>query len=285
MTYGSLLGDRRRALHARIVEAIERLHAGRLDEQVDRLATHAVRGEIADKAVTYLHRAGDKALRRSANNEAISYYTQALDLLARWPAGPERERQELQLLLALGPALQMTRGFGAAEVGRTYRRASELGEAIGQPAELFQATWGLWLFTMTGKGDYAAGRRIAEDLIALGERLDDPALRLEAHHAMSPTTLWVGDPEATRRHTEEGIALYDKDLHRSLAFLYGGHDPGVCCRMHSSVALWMLGHPTQAMERSRSGMALARELGHPGSIVNAFPFAISSVISSATARR
>jgi predicted ATPase len=274
VTYGSLLGDRRRALHARIVEAIERLHAGRLDEQVERLATHAVRGEIADKAVTYLHQAGDKALRRSANNEAISDYTQALDLLARWPAGPERERQELRLLLALGPALQMTRGFGAAEVGRTYRRASDLGEAIGQPAELFQAMWGLWLFTTTGQGDYAAGRRIAEDLITLGERLDDPALRLEAHHAMSPTTLWVGDPEATRRHTEEGIALYDKDLHRSLAFLYGGHDPGVCCRMHSSVALWMLGHPTQAIERSRSGMALARELGHPGSIVTSFPFAI-----------
>ena len=147
VTYGSLLGDRRRALHARIVEAIERLYADRLGEQIERLAGHAVRGEIPDKAVTYLHEAGARALRRSANNEAVTYFTQALDLLARWPVGPEREARELRLLLAFGPALQMTQGFGAPEVGRTYTRASELGEAIGQPAEHFQALWGRWLFT------------------------------------------------------------------------------------------------------------------------------------------
>jgi class 3 adenylate cyclase/predicted ATPase len=273
VTYGSLLGDRRRALHARIVEAIERLYADRLGEQIERLAGHAVRGEIPDKAVTYLHEAGARALRRSANNQAVDYFTQALDLLARWPVGPEREGQELRLLLAFGPALQMTRGFGAPEVGRTYTRASELGEAIGQPAEHFQALWGRWLFTTSG-GDYAEGRRIAEALIALGERLGDRALLLEAHHAMAPTTLWVGELESTRRHCEQGIALYDTEQHRSLAFLYGGHDPSVCCRMHAALALWMLGHPALALERSRSGLALARDLAHAGSIVNAFPFAV-----------
>jgi class 3 adenylate cyclase/predicted ATPase len=274
VAYGSLLGDRRRALHARIVEAIERIYADRLGEQVERLAGHAVRGELLDKAVIYLHEAGARALRRSANGEAVACFTQALDLLARWPSGPERERQELRLLLSLGPALQMTRGFGAPEVGRTYTRASELGETVGQPAEHFQALWGRWLFTTTGRGDYPAGRRIAEALIALGEQLGDSGLRLEAHHAMAPTTLWMGEPEATRGHCEQGIALYDKQQHRSLAFLYGSHDPGVCCRMHSAVALWMLGYPALAIERSRSGVALARELAHPGTIINAFPFAV-----------
>jgi class 3 adenylate cyclase len=274
VAYGSLLGERRRALHARIVEAIERLYADRLGEQVERLAGHAVRGEIADKAVTYLHDAGAKAVRRSANGEAVAYFTQALELLDRWPDGPERERQELRLLLALGPALQMARGFGAPEVGRTYARASELAEAFGQPAEHFQALWGRWLFTTTGRGDYAEGRRIADALIALGERLGDRALRLEAHHAMAPTTLWGGEPEATRRHCEQGIALYDIEQHRSLAFLYGGHDPGVCCRMHSAVALWVLGYPALALERTRSGLALARELAHAGTVVNALPFAV-----------
>ena len=116
---------------------------------------------------------------------------QGLELVGRLSPGREQMRRELRLLLALGPPLSATRGFGAPEVGRTYRRASDLGETIGQPAELFQAMWGLWLFTTTGRGGYDAGRRIAEDLIALGERLDDPALRLEAHHAMSPTTLAV----------------------------------------------------------------------------------------------
>ena len=273
MAYGSLLGDRRRALHARIVEAIERLHADRLSEHVERLAGHAVRGKIADKAVPYLHEAGAKALRRSANHEAVAYFTQGLELVTRWPAGPEQQRQELRLLLALGPALQITQGFGGQDAERTFARASKLAEAVGEPTELFQALWGRWLFTQGGQGNHAEARRIAEELIAIGEGLDDRALRLEAHHAMLPSTLWVGEPEITRRHCEQGIALYDKDQHRSLAFLYGGHDPGVCCRMHAAMALWVLGYPALALERSRAGLALAAELAHAGSIVNAFPFA------------
>jgi class 3 adenylate cyclase/predicted ATPase len=273
VTYGSLLGDRRRALHARIVEAIERLYSDRLADQVERLAGHAVRGEVLAKAVTYLHEAGTKALMRSANAEAIAFLTQGLELLGRLPAGRERERQELQMLLALGPALQMTQGFGALEVGQAYTRARELCAQVGSPAELFQAMWGVWLYTTGGRGDYSEGRRIAEELIAIGERLGDRALRLEAHHAMCPSTLWVGEPETSRRHCEQGIALYDREQHRSLAFQYGGHDPGVCCRMHSSLALWILGQPTLAIERSRAGSALARDLAHPGTIANALPFA------------
>ena len=273
VTNGSLLGDRRRALHARIVEAIERIYAGRLSDQVERLADHAVKGEAWSKAVTYLHEAGTKAFMRSVNGEAVTHFTRGLELAAKLPPGREQMRQELRLLLALGPTLQTTRGFGGPEVESTYTRARQLCEQVGEPAELFQALWGLWLYTTGGRGDYEAGRRIAEELVAIGERLGDRALRLEAHHAMCPSTLWVGEPETARRHCEQGIALYDREQHRSLAFLYGGHDPGVCCRMHSAMALWILGYPALALERSRAGVALSRDLDHLGSIVNALPFA------------
>jgi predicted ATPase len=90
---------------------------------------------------------------------------------------------------------------------------------------------------------------------------------------MAPSTLWLGEPETARRHCEQGMALYDRDQHRSLAFLYGGHDPGVCCRMHSSLALWLLGYPAASLERGRTGRALAQDLAHPGTIANALPFA------------
>jgi len=273
VAYGTLLGDRRRILHARIVEAIERLFAGRLTEQVEQLAHHAVRGEVWDRAVTYLHEAGAKAFRRSTYPEAIAYLTQGLELAGRLPPGRDQRRQELRMLLALGPALQMARGFGAAEVERTYARARELSAELGEPIELFQALWGLWLHTAS-RGRYDRARPFAEELLAVAQRLGDRALLLEAHHAMSPSTLWSGDPEATRRHGEKGMALYDQEADGSLAFLYGGHDPGVCCRMHSGMALWFLGYPKSALERSRSGLALARDLSHLGSIVNALPFAI-----------
>jgi hypothetical protein len=274
VAYGSLLGERKRTFHARIVEAIERLHADRLNEHVERLASHAVRGEAWEQAVTYLYEAGTKAFRRSAVVEAAAYFAQAVEIAgARLPDTPARRRQELRLLLALGPALQMSKGFGAPDVERTYSRARQLCEEVGEPVEMYQALWGLWLYNFGGRARFAAGRRLAEELVMLAEQIGDRALRLEAHHAMGPSTLWNGDPGAARVHGEQGMALYDPEQHRSLAFAYGGHDPGVCCRMHSGLSLWILGYPTASMERCRAGLTLARDLAHVGSIVNALPLA------------
>jgi len=272
VAYGTLLGDRRRILHARIVEAIEHVYADRLAEQVEQLAHHALRGEVWDQAVSYLHDAGLKALRRSTNVEAIGYLMQGLELVGRLAPGREQTARELQLLLALGPALQAARGFGVPEVERTYLRARELCEQLGDRAGLFQALWGLWLHTM-GRGRFGRGRQLGGELLRLAERLDDRVLLLEAHHAMCPSTLWAGEPEHTRRHGEQGIALYDREQDRSLAFLYGGHDPSVCCQMHSSMALWFLGYFDSAAERSRAGLALAAEMSHAGTVANALPFA------------
>jgi len=272
VAYGSLLGDRRRTLHGRIVEAIERLYADRLGEQIDRLAHHAVRSDVPGKAVPYLYEAGTRAVQRSANGEAVTYLRQGLNLASKLPPDRARMRHELRLLLALGPALQQVQGFGADEVESTYTRARELCEQVGEPVELFQTLWGLWLYTVGGKARFSEGPGIAQQLLDLAERQGDPALLLEARHALSPTKLWVGEPMAARQHAEQGMALYDLERHRSLAFLYGGHDPGVCCQMHSALALWMLGYPKAALERGRRGMTLARELAHPMTIANALPF-------------
>jgi class 3 adenylate cyclase/predicted ATPase len=272
VAYGSLVGDRRRALHARIVEAIERLYADRLDEQIERLAHHAVRSEVADKAVPYLYEAGTRAVQRSANGEAVTYLRQGLKLISKLPSDRARMRHELRLLLALGPALQQVQGFGADEVETTYTRARELCEQVGEPVELFQALWGLWLYTVGGKARFSEGPRIAQQLLHLAERQGDRALLLEARHALCPTTLWVGELTAARQHAEQGMALYDQEQHRSLAFLYGGHDPGVCCHMHSALALWMLGYPRTALDRGRRGLTLARDLAHPMTVANAVPF-------------
>ncbi len=56
---------------------------------------------------------------------------------------------------------------------------------------------------------------------------------------MWATMLWLGEFEAARRHFGQGMALYDREQHRSHAVLYGGHDPGVCCRMMSGLTLWI----------------------------------------------
>jgi class 3 adenylate cyclase/tetratricopeptide (TPR) repeat protein len=105
VTYGGLLQERRRDLHARLVDAIETLHPGRLGEQVERLAHHALRGEVWEKAVPYLRQAGLKAAARSALPEARDWFEQALGVLAALPESPSALEQGFEIRLELRPML------------------------------------------------------------------------------------------------------------------------------------------------------------------------------------
>jgi predicted ATPase len=74
VAYGNLLQERRRILHTQILKALETHSANRLDEQVERLAYHALRGEVWDKVLVYFRQAGAKAVAHSANREAASCF-------------------------------------------------------------------------------------------------------------------------------------------------------------------------------------------------------------------
>src|SRR5262245_53565246 len=112
VAYGGLLQERRRALHARIVEALEALAGDRLTEQVERLAHHALRGELWDKAVRYCWQAGAKAMARSAYSEAVEYFEQALSAVPHVPEQRDTLAQAIDLRLALRSALFPSGHFG-----------------------------------------------------------------------------------------------------------------------------------------------------------------------------
>lgn len=272
VAYGRLLRERQRALHARIAHSMETLYADRLAEQVERLAHHAARGELGEKAVAYLRQAGAKAFANSAHTDALAYFTQALELLGTLAPGAARDREELSLRLALGPVLQATRGHATPEVERNYARARQLADVVGAPVQRFQALWGMWLVA-SHRASAGTALELGRELLALAERLDDPALLLEGHHALWPVLVWQGSAGAARRHLDQGMALYDKARHRSHAFDYGGHDPGVCCRKVASWASWILGYPARGLEESVASLSLARELDHPTSIIVALVWA------------
>jgi DNA-binding SARP family transcriptional activator/predicted ATPase len=272
VAYAGLIQERQRALHARIVDSMEALYADRLGEQVERLAHHAARGELGGKAVAYLRQAGAKAFGNSAHTDALAYFTQALELLGKLAPGTARDREELSLRLALGPTLQATRGYATPEVERNYERARQLADEVGEPVQQFQARWGIWLVA-SHRASAGAALELARELLALAERLDDPALLLEGHHALWPVLVWLGRADAARHHLDQGMALYDKTRHRSHAFVYGGHDPGVCCRKVASWASWILGYPARGLEESVASLQLARELDHPTSIIVALMWA------------
>jgi tetratricopeptide (TPR) repeat protein len=105
VAYETLLQERRRELHARIVEALEALTENRVAEQVERLAHHAVRGAVWDKALTYCRQAGERAMARSAHREAVGHFEQALHVLTYLPAQRHTHEQAVELRLALRSAL------------------------------------------------------------------------------------------------------------------------------------------------------------------------------------
>jgi predicted ATPase/class 3 adenylate cyclase len=266
--YASLLRDRRRHLHARIAIVLEEQSPQTLEQQPELIAHHFGEAGLFEQAATYWLRAGQRAAEHSANTEAITHLMRCVEVLERLPDTPERARRELTCQLALGPALLATRGWSALQAVNAYRRARDLAEQLGEDRERFNALWGLWLFhTTRGEIEVAAG--LTDELFAIAERLDDPALRLQAHHAAWADSSWLGDPKTARDHVRQGLAIYDPEAHRAHALLYGGHDPGVCGKGQGGLSLWLLGYPDQAMESVREAIVLAEQLEHAPSLAHA----------------
>ncbi|MFQ5899606.1 MAG: hypothetical protein ACE5JN_15360, partial [Candidatus Methylomirabilia bacterium] len=249
VTYNSLLQERRKALHAKVVEAIERLHGDRLAEQVERLAHHALRGALPAKALLYLRQAAAKAVTRSANREAVAFFEQALKLLADLPETRDTLSWALEIRLGLGPSLMAIAGPGKPEILALYTEARELCARLEDDARLFPVLWGLW-YINTARGDYRTAHALGEQLLRVAQDRNDAGLLLEAHHSLWSTLIVLGDLRTARAHFEAGLRLYDPAQHGGYAFLYGGHDPGVCCRMLYGRTLWELGYPEQAARQT-----------------------------------
>jgi predicted ATPase len=143
VAYRNLLQELRRVLHARITEGIETMYADRLAEQVERLAHHALRGEMWDKALAYSWQAGQRASARSAYVEAVAHLTTGLEVLKRLPENPERNQHELDFQITLGHALRFTRGFAAPEVEHAFARARALCQQEGDTPQRFWMLYGL----------------------------------------------------------------------------------------------------------------------------------------------
>jgi predicted ATPase len=271
VAYNSLLLERRKVLHERTAQAIEALFHSRLEDHYSELAQHYSRSGNTEKAIEYLHLAGQQAVQRSAHAEAISHLTTALELLQTLPDTPERAQQELTLQISLGVPLQATKGSGAPEVERVYTRARELCQQIGETPQLFLVLVGLHVFYLL-RGEGRTTHELAQQILTLARRVQDPTLLLQAHRALGASLFWMGEFASAQTHLEQAITLYDPQRHRSDVVLYG-FDPGVVSLSLVAHALWYLGYPDQALKRSHQALTLAQELSHPDSMVFALSFA------------
>ncbi|MFQ5773158.1 MAG: adenylate/guanylate cyclase domain-containing protein [Kiloniellaceae bacterium] len=269
VAYGSLLQERRAGLHRQIAEAIEATFAGRLAEQSERLAHHYTEAGLAAQAIPYWQQAGERAIERSANTEAIAHLRKGLDLLESLPKTKEHSRQKTMLLLAMGISLQATRGASSPDVGRVYGEARQLCEETGDTSLLFPVLWGLWRCHRT-RANLSIAHELAQELLDLARDQEDSTLLLQAHHAQWTTLYYLGKFAAAQDHVDQGVALYSPQEHRKQAFVIAGHDPCVCGQGTAALVLWLSGRPDRALERIDKAVRLARELDQPSSMALAW---------------
>jgi predicted ATPase len=268
--YQSLLKSKRQQYHKQIVHVLEEHFVEIKELQPELLAHHYSEAGLSAQAIPYWQQAGQRAIQRSANIEAIRHFTKGLEVLKTLPDTSERTQQELALQIALGSPLQAIKGYGAPEVEAVYTRARELCQRIGETSQLFPVLRGLYVYYLL-RGELRTAHELGQRLLSLAQSVQDPAFLLEAHFALGQTLLFRGEFIAARKHLEQGIALYDPERHCSHAFLYG-QDPGVFCRVLAAWDLWLLGYPDQALKRSQEALAVAQETFHPLSLAAAQTF-------------
>ncbi len=111
---------------------------------------------------------------------------------------------------------------------------------------------------------------LGKQLLSLAQSVQNPAFLVEAHRALGITLFQWGEIAASLEHNEQGIALYDPQQHRSLAFIYGA-DSGLVCQLYAAMDLWYLGYPDQALQRLDATQVQAQELSHPFSLAFVLP--------------
>jgi predicted ATPase len=257
--YQSLLKRTRQYYHRQVAELLESRFPEIVQTQPELVAHHYTEAGLAEQAGEHWYKAGQQALQRSANLEAVGHLRKAHEVLMTLPESAERDRQELALQTTLGPALMATKGYAAPEVGEAYVRARELCEQVGDTKELFTVLWGLWLYRLA-LAEHHTALAEAEQLPGLAESLSETSYLLEARFALGISLLFLGELQTAREHLQEGVRLYDSERHAALALSYGRVDPGVACLAYLAWTLWLLGDVEQAVTRADEAQALIRRL-------------------------
>ena len=264
VAYGSLLLERRRALHARIVEALEALAEERLAEQVERLAHHALRGEVWDKALAYCRQAGDKALAQSAYREAVGYFEQALSALSHLPEQRDTLEQAIDLRLALRTALQPSGNFG--RILTALREAESLAEALDDSRRLAQVSFFLsrhFYFIGAAEQAIAAGQRA----LALATAGREVVLQALANQSLGVAHRAQGDYRRAIGCFGQTVAFFDgARRHERFGELFL---PAVLSRAYLATCHAELGTFAEGRGLGDEGLRIAEAVAHPSSLMMA----------------
>ncbi|MGH7354294.1 MAG: AAA family ATPase [Candidatus Rokuibacteriota bacterium] len=261
VAYGSLLQDRRRHLHARVADAIERMAGERTGEHAERLAYHAFKGELWDRAVTYLRQAGARALAASASREAAAAFEQALVALERIPRSPATIEQAIDLRFELRAALQT--------LGEHDRVLDHLREAERLAATLederrrgwvsaYLSQYSIWM------GDYEAAAEAGQRALTIGAAAADLGLQVAANCFLAQLLFVRGDFRRAIECCRWTAGSIPDDRVRERFGLSGS--PAMLSRSFLVMSAVALGEFTVAVAWAEESLRIAESIGQPYSL-------------------
>jgi len=262
VTYGGLLHDRRRTLHGQIVAAIERLYPDRLTQHIEKLAHHALKGEVWEKAVAYLYQAGAKAYARSAHHEAMRYFEQALAVLNHLSESHETLEHAVDIHFDLAKSLLP---LGQVD-GRLQhlRNAEGLAKALGDQRRLgWVSTHMCDHFWFTG--DFTESRTFGESAQAIAETIQDVPLQVAADFYLGVTCFSLGDYHRAEDLCRRVVQSLAGDL--SCKHLPVTEFPTPVPHSYLSLALAERGEFDEGIAHGKEGIRLAEAVERPYTLV------------------
>ena len=259
--YASLLLSKRLQLHGQIADALNEHFSDIVEAHPELMAHHLAEAGLTERAIGYLKKAGERAIQRSANLEAIGHLKRAHELFLSLADCQQRTREALELVVLLGQALIAGHGYAAAETKKVLLQAKALIDESTDPAQKFSILYGIWACHYVG-GEVVLQRDAALDFVREAERHGDTAALCLSHRTLGTTYVTMGEFVAGREHLERARALYNPEEHARFRYQYG-QDIGATVLCYLCWALWHLGYVDQASEVAAAAVRHADEISHP----------------------
>jgi len=258
--YESLLKNRRQQLHGQIARTLEERFPDIVASKPEIVARHFTEAGLVDSAINYWLRAGNLALSRSANVEAVQHLGQGIELTQSQVLSPQRVRKELDFYLALGPAMAATEGFARPEPWRVFSHARDLLGNDGTLTEQMTVLWGTYL-AHSMRAEHIAALDVARQCLALGAHHEHPGLSALGNRFTGQTLNFMGAFVDARLHLEQALALCAANQETIAAYRRYGTDDQITALAFLASTLLLLGYPGQSAAVEEQAVSGAREIG------------------------
>jgi predicted ATPase len=273
--YDSLDTVERAYLHEDVGNVLEEFYGDQVAENAVQLAWHFQEAGIAEKAIPYLHQAGNRAVQLCAYQDGRTHLASALALLKSLPdAGDEDSRSERfqkELDLQLSLSIAWKAGIPDPQGEKVLTRARELCQRAGMTIELCRVLGELSVYPYV-RAEYQAAFDVGEQTLSLAQQVGDPLLVALAHWHLGYVSFGRGEFITARAYLQQTISFYEPQQYHHSFVSVRGSDAGVSALAYDACCLWCLGYPEQAAKRSQEALALARELDHAFSLADVLCF-------------